>query len=64
MVAYVRRRSNAFSRGKSRFRGVSGQEGRWESRIGRYGGRKNVCGWVGGRGVGGGWGACNPPFLS
>lgn len=45
VVAYVRRRSNAFSRGKSRFRGVSGQDGRWESRIGRFCGRKNVRCW-------------------
>lgn len=42
MVAYVRRRSSAFSRGKSRFRGVSGHNGRWEARIGAFGGRKNV----------------------
>lgn len=35
VIAYVRRRSNAFSRGKSRFRGVSGREGRWETRIDR-----------------------------
>lgn len=41
-MAYVRRRSNAFSRGKSRFRGVSGTDGRWESRIGSFCGRKNV----------------------
>ncbi|KAK9840227.1 hypothetical protein WJX74_005866 [Apatococcus lobatus] len=42
MVAYVRRRSSAFSRGKSRFRGVSGHAGRWEARIGAFAGRKNV----------------------
>lgn len=42
VVAYVRRRSSAFSRGKSRFRGVSGHEGRWEARIGSFQGRKNV----------------------
>ncbi|KDD72016.1 hypothetical protein H632_c3997p0, partial [Helicosporidium sp. ATCC 50920] len=42
VVAYVRRRSSAFSRGKSRFRGVSGHNGRWEARIGSFGGRKNV----------------------
>ncbi len=42
VISYVRRRSNAFSRGKSRFRGVSGREGRWETRIGRFGGLKNV----------------------
>lgn len=41
-MAYVRRRSSAFSRGKSRFRGVSGHEGRWEARIGSFQGRKNV----------------------
>jgi len=44
-VAYVRRKSNAFTRGKSRYRGVSGHNGRWEARIGTFGGRKNVrCG--------------------
>lgn len=42
VVAYVRRRSSAFSRGRSRFRGVSGHNGRWEARIGTFGGRKNV----------------------
>jgi len=41
-VAWVRRRSSAFSRGRSRFRGVSGQAGRWEARIGTFAGRKNV----------------------
>ncbi len=41
-MAYVRRRSSAFSRGKSRYRGVSGHEGRWEARIGSFQGRKNV----------------------
>lgn len=42
IVAYVRRKSSAFTRGKSRYRGVSGHSGRWEARIGTYGGRKNV----------------------
>ena len=42
VVAYVRRRSSAFSRGKSRYRGVSGHTGRWEARIGSFNGRKNV----------------------
>jgi hypothetical protein len=42
VVAHIRRRSAAFSRGRSRFRGVSGQNGRWEARIGSFGGRKNV----------------------
>lgn len=42
VVAYVRRRSAAFSRGKSKYRGVSGHNGRWEARIGSFGGRKNV----------------------
>jgi hypothetical protein len=42
VVAYVRRRSSAFSRGKSRYRGVSGHAGRWEARIGSFCGRKNV----------------------
>lgn len=42
MIAYVRRKSAAFSRGKSKYRGVSGQSGRWEARIGAYCGRKNV----------------------
>eukprot|EP00887_Chlorella_sp_A99_P005219 scaffold1.g5219.t1 len=41
VVAYVRRRSSAFSRGRSRFRGVSGHNGRWEARIGSFAGRKN-----------------------
>lgn len=41
-MAYVRRKSSAFTRGKSRFRGVSGHNGRWEARIGAFGGRKNV----------------------
>lgn len=41
-MAYVRRKSSAFTRGKSRYRGVSGHSGRWEARIGTYGGRKNV----------------------
>lgn len=41
-MAYVRRRSSAFSRGKSKYRGVSGHNGRWEARIGSFGGRKNV----------------------
>ena len=44
VVAHVRRRSNAFSRGKSKYRGVSGHNGRWEARIGSFGGRKNVNG--------------------
>lgn len=42
VVAYIRRRSTAFSRGRSKYRGVSGQVGRWEARIGSFGGRKNV----------------------
>ncbi len=42
MIAYVRRKSAAFSRGRSKYRGVSGQAGRWEARIGAYCGRKNV----------------------
>ena len=46
VVAYIRRRSTAFSRGRSKYRGVSGQAGRWEARIGSFGGRKNVCGGV------------------
>ena len=41
-MAFVRRRSAAFSRGRSAFRGVSGQAGRWEARIGGFGGKKNV----------------------
>lgn len=43
VVAYIRRRSTAFSRGRSKYRGVSGQSGRWEARIGSFKGRKNVC---------------------
>ncbi len=42
IVAWVRRRSSAVSRGRSRFRGVSGQAGHWEARIGTFGDRKNV----------------------
>jgi hypothetical protein len=42
VVAYIRRRSTAFSRGRSKYRGVSGQAGRWEARIGSFKGRKNV----------------------
>lgn len=42
LVAHIRRQSAAFSRGKSKFRGVSGQEKRWEARIGQYEGKKNV----------------------
>ena len=42
IVAWVRRRSSAFSRGRSRFRGVSGQAGHWEARIGTFGNRKNA----------------------
>ena len=41
-MAWVRRRSSAFSRGRSRFRGVSGQAGHWEARIGTFGDRKNA----------------------
>ena len=51
-MAFVRRRSSAFSRGKSRYRGVSGHNGRWEARIGSFGGRKNVIPEPGGMG---GW---------
>ena len=43
IVAFVRRRSSAFSRGRSAFRGVSGHAGRWEARIGCFNGKKNVC---------------------
>jgi len=42
LVAHIRRQSSAFSRGKSKYRGVSGQDKRWEARIGQYSGRKNV----------------------
>ena len=42
VVAHLRRRSAAFARGRSPFRGVSGGEGRWEARIGVLRGRKNV----------------------
>lgn len=42
VVAHVRRRSTAFARGRSPFRGVSGEEGRWEARIGALQGKKNV----------------------
>ena len=42
IVAYVRRRSSAFSRGRSAFRGVSGQNSRWEARVGSFQGKKNV----------------------
>lgn len=40
LVAHIRRQSAAFSRGKSKYRGVSGQEKRWEARIGQYEGKK------------------------
>lgn len=42
VVAHVRRRSTAFARGRYPFRGVSGEDGRWEARIGGLFGRKNV----------------------
>lgn len=42
IVAFVRRSSSAFARGRSSFRGVSGQSGRWEARIGSFAGKKNV----------------------
>ncbi|GJP75026.1 hypothetical protein CLOP_g5522 [Closterium sp. NIES-67] len=42
LIAKLRRESSAFSRGRSKYRGVSGQEGRWEARIGSYFGRRNV----------------------
>ena len=48
VVARLRRGSSAFSRGKSRFRGVSGHKAAtnfrrpWEARIGSFNGRKNV----------------------
>ena len=42
LVAHLRRHSSAFSRGRSKFRGVSGHCNRWEARIGNYFGRKNV----------------------
>jgi len=42
LVAHLRRHSSAFSRGRSKYRGVSGHCSRWEARIGNYFGRKNV----------------------
>ena len=42
LIAHIRRHSSAFSRGKSKYRGVSGHHGRWEARIGTYYSRKNV----------------------
>ncbi|QDZ25674.1 AP2-like ethylene-responsive transcription factor [Chloropicon primus] len=42
VVAHIRRQSSAFARGRSRYRGVSGTEGRWEARIGKYDGKKNA----------------------
>ena len=48
VVARLRRGSSAFSRGKSRYRGVSGHKAAtnfrrpWEARIGSFNGRKNV----------------------
>mmetsp|Transcript_15143 Transcript_15143/g.26804 ORF Transcript_15143/g.26804 Transcript_15143/m.26804 type:complete len:591 (-) Transcript_15143:312-2084(-) len=42
VIAHLRRNSSAFSRGKSRHRGVSGHDSRWEARIGGFNGRKNV----------------------
>ncbi|UPQ97438.1 AP2-like ethylene-responsive transcription factor [Chloropicon primus] len=48
LVAKLRRESSAFSRGKSKYRGVSGHKVAtsfhrpWEARIGRFEGKKNV----------------------
>ena len=45
LVAHIRRQSCAFARGKSKYRGVSGQsapKNRWEARIGQFCGKKNV----------------------
>jgi len=48
LVAKLRRESSAFSRGKSKYRGVSGHKVAtsfhrpWEARIGRFSGKKNV----------------------
>ena len=42
IVAHVRRNSTAFARGKSKFKGVTGEEGRWEGRIGTLFKKKNV----------------------
>jgi len=48
LVAKLRRESSAFSRGKSKYRGVSGHkvastfQRPWEARIGRFSGKKNV----------------------
>ena len=48
VVAHLRRQSSAFSRGKSKYRGVSGHKAAsnfnrpWEARIGSLDGRKNV----------------------
>ena len=48
VVAHLRRQSSAFSRGKSKYRGVSGHKAAsnfnrpWEARIGSLNGRKNV----------------------
>jgi len=48
LVAKLRRESSAFSRGKSKYRGVSGHkvatsfQRPWEARIGRFNGKKNV----------------------
>lgn len=41
LVSQLRRRSKSFSRGSSRFRGVTLHKGgRWEARMGRYLGKK------------------------
>ncbi|CAG9464479.1 unnamed protein product [Pedinophyceae sp. YPF-701] len=42
VVAEIRRRSSAFARGKSKFRGVSGGDRRWEARVGCFLGWKNT----------------------
>ena len=44
LVAHLRRKSSGFSRGASKFRGVTRhhQHGRWEARIGRVMGNKCV----------------------
>ena len=42
LIAHLRRKSSGFSRGASKFRGVTRhhQHGRWEARIGRVMGNK------------------------
>lgn len=58
VVAMLRRGSSGFSRGASRYRGVTKhhQPGKWEARIGRVAGNRYLVSGAGGRGEAGGTG--------